>query len=284
VIDFTTAVVYIAIPYVLGALAAAITERSGIVDLAVEAKLMFGAFAAAAVAHATGSLALGVVGGGAAGALVGLAQAACAAGLRADHVIVGIGLNLVALGGTRYLLQVLYGEGANSPAFLGYGDALAINPVFWIAIVAAAVVPWVMARTRAGLRTRAAGDRPDALRAVGVSVLRTRLGAALLGGMLAGFGGAHLSLSVGVAHADMTGGRGFTALAAVILVSWRPGLAALACLAFSIAIAVNNLLQTHDAGVPRELAPMLPYLLTLVVLAIWGGGRRPPAALGSPDA
>jgi simple sugar transport system permease protein len=284
VIDFASAVLYIAIPYVLGALAAAITERSGIVDLAVEAKLMFGAFAAAAVALATDSLALGVVGGALAGAMVGLAQAACAAGLRADHVIVGIGLNLVALGGTRYLLQVIYGEGANSPAFIGYGDTLVQNPIFWLAALAAVVVPWVLLRTRAGLRTRAAGDRPDALRAVGVSVVRTRLGAALLGGALAGVGGAHLSLSVGVAHADMTAGRGYTALAAVILVGWRPGLAALACVAFSIAIALGNELQVQDAGIPRELAPMLPYLLTLVVLAIWGGGRRPPAALGDPHA
>jgi ABC-type uncharacterized transport system permease subunit len=274
----------IAIPYVLGALGATMTERSGIVDLAVEAKLLFGALAAAMVAHATGSIALGIIAGAGAGASIGLIQAACAIGLRADHVVIGVALNIVAIAGPRYILQIAYGEGANSPVFDGIGDAVLTNPVFWLAVIATIAVPWALIHTRAGLRTRAAGDRPDALRAAGVSVLRTRLLAATVGGALAGLGGAQLSLSVSGFSADMAGGRGYMALAAVILAGWRPGRAAIACLVFALAEAINIQLQVHDAGVPRELAPLLPFLLTLAVLAGMGGGRRPPAALGRTDA
>jgi len=281
---FVAAALRIAIPYVLGALGAAITERSGMVDLAVEAKLLFGALAAAMVAHATGSIALGIVAGAAAGALVGLIQAACAIGLGADHVVVGVALNLIALAGPRYIMQVSYGEGANSPPFEGMGDAVATNPVFWLAAAAAVAVPWAVIRTRAGLRVRAAGDRPDALRAAGVSVLRTRYLAATVGGALAGIGGAQLSLSVGSFSADMVAGRGYMALAAVIIAGWRPGRAALACLGFAVTEAINIQLQIHDVGVPRELASLLPYLVTLAVLAGFGGGSRPPAALGRTDA
>jgi ABC-type uncharacterized transport system permease subunit len=250
---FVAQALQIAIPYVLGALGATITERAGIVDLAVEAKLLFGALAAAMVGAATGSIALGIVAGSGAGAVVALIQAGCAAGLRADHVVVGVALNIVALGGPRYIMQLAYGQSANSPAFPGMGDGIATDPVFWLAAVAAIVLPWAMVRTRLGLRARAAGDRPEALAAAGAPVLRTRLVAAM---------------------------RGYMALAAVILAEWRPGRAALACLVFATAEAINIQLQLHDAGVPRELAQLLPYLFTLAVLAGWGGGRRPPRALG----
>jgi ABC-type uncharacterized transport system permease subunit len=283
-LTFLGAALHVAIPYVLGALGASITERAGIVDLAVEAKLLFGALAAALVAYETGSIALGIVAGASAGALVGLAQAACAIGLRADHVVVGVAFNLVALAGTRYLLQLGYGQSASSPPFPGIGDLVARNPLFWFAVVAVLALPWALVHTRLGLRTRAAGDRPDALRAAGVSVLRTRLAAAAIGGALAGLGGAQLSLAVGTFSAEMSAGRGYIALAAVILASWRPGRAALACLVFATAEAVNTLFQTYDVGVPRELAPLLPYILTIVVLAGIGGGRRPPEALGRTDA
>jgi simple sugar transport system permease protein len=280
---FAAQVLVTAIPYVLGALGAAVTERSGIVDLAVEAKLLFGALAAAVAAYESGSLAVGIVAGGMAGAFVGLVQATCAIGLRADHVVVGVALNLIALAAPRYLLQAAYGDASNSPLFDGMGAVLLANPIFWCTVVAVAAIPWWLARTRAGLRARAAGDRPDALRAAGVSVFRTRVIAATLGGALAGLGGAQMSLEVSGFSANMSTGRGYMALAAVILASWRPGRAALACLVFAVAEGINTQLQIKDAGVPRELAPLLPYLLTLAVLAGIGGGRRPPAALGQPE-
>jgi simple sugar transport system permease protein len=274
-------VVRIAVPYALGALGGAITERSGVVDLAIEAKLLFGAFAAAAVAHATGSATAGAFGGAAAGAVVALAQVGCALWLEADQVIVGVALNIVALAGTRFLLQVIYHEGANSPPVPAFGDAVATNPLVLLAVVAAIVVPLAVRRTRWGLRLRAAGDRPDALVAVGVSPRGSRLAAALVGGALAGAGGAQLSLAVGVFSADMSSGRGYIALAMVILSGWRPAFAALACVGVALAEAMNIQLQVAGAAIPRELSPLLPYMLTLVVLVIYGGkGRQPPASLG----
>lgn len=272
------AVVRIAVPYVLGALGAALTERAGVIDLAVEAKLLVGALAAAAVTHGTGSTWLGALGGAAGGAAVGAVQAACVLALRADQVVVGIALNLAAFGGTRTVLQALYGEGANSPRVATVAGWS--NPILWAGVALAALVPLALHHTRLGLRLRAVGDRPAAADAAGVSVARTRAVAVIAGGALAGLGGAQLALSVGVFSADMSGGRGYMALAAVILASWRPGRAALICLAFAFADATTYQLQVGGGQVPRELAQLLPYLWTLVVIGVVGAGRRPPGGLG----
>jgi simple sugar transport system permease protein len=278
---FLAQVIRLAVPYVFAGLGGTISERSGVIDLALEAKLLFGAFAAAAVGHATGSAVAGIAAGLAAGMAVAALQAACALWLEADQVIVGVALNLLALGGTRFLLQIIFHEGANSPPAPSYGDAVFTNPLVWGAILSAVVVPLALARTRWGLRVRAAGDRPDALLAVGVSPARTRLGAALVGGALTGAGGAQLSLAVGGFSADMSAGRGYIALAMVILAGWRPAYAALACLGVALSLAISFQLQVSGAGIPGELASLLPYVLTLAVLVIYGGkNRRPPSSLG----
>jgi ABC-type uncharacterized transport system permease subunit len=274
-------VVRIAVPYALGALGGALTERSGVIDLAIEAKLLFGAFAAAAVAHATGSAPVGILGGVAAGMAVGAVQAYLSLWLEADQVIVGVALNIIALAGTRFLLQIIYHEGANSPPVPAFGDAVLTNPLVWIAAVAAVVAPLALRHTRWGLRLRAAGDRPDALVAASLSPRRVRMIAAIVGGGLTGAGGAQLSLAVGVFSADMSSGRGYIALAMVILSGWRPAWAAFACVGVALAEAMNIQLQVTGSAIPRELAPLLPYILTLVVLVIYGGkGRQPPASLG----
>lgn len=280
---FLSQVIRISVPYVLAAVGGSVTERSGIVDLALEAKLLFGAFAAAAVGHATDSAIAGIAAGIGAGMLVAAVQAYCALWLEADHVIVGVALNLLALGGTRFLLQLIFHEGANSPPAPSYGDAVVANPLVWFALIAAVVVPAAVVRTRWGLRLRAAGDRPEALLAVGVPPRRTRLYAALVGGALAGAGGAQLALVVGGFSADMSSGRGYIALAMVILSGWRPGLAALACVGVGIAEALTIQLQLLGTGVPRELASVLPHVLTLVVLGAFkmGKGRQPPRSLGT---
>ncbi len=280
-IAFFTQVLRIALPYALAAMGGAITERAGVIDLALEAKLLFGAFAAAAVGHATGSAVLAVVGGMGAGMLVTALQMFCALRLGANQVITGIALNLLALGGTRFLLQLLYNEGANSPPVPTFATSLLGNPILWLAVVAAIVVPIAIARTRWGLRLRAAGDRPDALVSVGVSPLRAKLAAGLVGGALAGAGGAQLTLAVGGFVADMSGGRGYIALAMVILAGWRPRLAALACVAVALAEAINIQLQVAAVGIPHELVQLAPYFMTLVVLIVVGGKHgHPPASLG----
>ena len=271
---FAAQVLHVAVPFALAALCGSITERSGVIDLALEAKLAFGAFAAAAVAHATGVMWLGVVGGMAAGVLVALVQVGCALWLEADQVIIGIALNLMALAGTRFLLQLVYHEGANSPPLeTPYGDALLADPIVWLAVIAAIGVPLALHRTRWGVRLRAAGDRPDALLAVGVSPRRTRLHAAAIGGALAGAGGAQIALAVGGYSADMSGGRGYMALVMVILAGWRPAFAALACIGFAFVEALRFKLQ---GPLLRDFGPVLPHILTLAVLVIWGGKRSPP--------
>jgi len=278
---FLPPVIRTSVRYALAALGGRVTERSGVIDLALEAKLLFGAFAAAAVGHATDSGIAGIAAGIGAGMLVTLLQLWLSLWMEANQVIVGIGLNILALGGTRFLLQIIFHEGANSPPAPSYGDAVVANPLVWIAVLASIAVPLAVQRTRWGLRLRAAGDRPEALLAVGVSPRATRMRAALVGGALAGAGGAQLPLVVGGFSADMSSGRGYIALAMVILSGWRPAYAALACLGVALAEALNIQLQVTGSAIPRELAPLLPYVMTLAVLALYGGkGRQPPAAIG----
>ena len=278
---FLAQLVFLALPYALAAMGGAITERAGVVDLALEAKLLFGAFAAAAATLETGSPYAGILGGMAAGMAVTGLQLLCALRLRADQVIVGIALNVLALGGTRFLLQLAYNEGANSPKFPPFGKEVATHPLLWLAVIAAVGLPFALRHTRWGLRLRAAGDRPDALVTVGVPPAHPRIAAALVGGALTGAGGAQLALAVGGFVADMSGGRGYIALAMVILAGWRPALAALACAGLAAAEAFNIQLQVTSSGVPHELAQIVPYVLTLVVLAIAGGKHgKPPRSLG----
>ena len=278
---FLAQLVRIAVPYALAAMGGSITERAGVIDLALEAKLLFGAFAAAAAAHASGSAYVGVLGGMAAGVAVTAVQLFCALRLRADQVIVGVALNVLALGGTRFLLQLVYHEGANSPPVASFGNEVAQNPLVWLAILSAVGLPFALRHTRWGLRLRAAGDRPDALVTVGVPPSHPRIAAALVGGALTGAGGAQLTLAVGGFVADMSGGRGYIALAMVILAGWRPAIAALACAGLAAAEAFNIQLQVTSSGIPHELAQIVPSALTLAVLVIAGGEHgKPPRSLG----
>ena len=226
---------------------------------------------------------MGIVAGAAGGALIAAIHAGLALIWRADQVVVGVALNLAAAGATRYLLEVLYQQPSNSPPVPALTGGVWHDPIVAIAVVAVVVVPLVVARTGFGLRLRAAGDRPDALRAAGVSVAWTRLGAVCLGGVLAGLGGAELSLAEGGFSADMSGGRGYIALAAVILSGWRPARAAAVCVLFGLADALSNQIQIHVAALPSELTELFPYVVTLVVLAAAPLRTRPPAALGKPD-
>ncbi len=278
-IDFLVQAIVIAIPLALAALGGAITERAGVIDLALEAKLLFGAFVAAAVSYATGSAMVGLLGGMAAGAAVAAIQLAFALRLSAQQVIIGVGLNLLALGGTRFLLQLIFHEGAATPPVPAFDDPVLANPIFWLTVVSAVTIPFALRRTRWGLRLRAAGDRPESLVSVGISPTAARFAAGLVGGALAGAGGAHLSLSVGLFEADMSGGRGYIALAMVILAGWRPAWAAVACFGIALAHAGETELQAVSSVIPRELAPLLPYVLTLLILVI-AGGRPGPRSLG----
>jgi simple sugar transport system permease protein len=279
-LGFAAQVLHFSVPYALAALGGAVTERSGVVDLALEGKLLFGAFTAAAIGHVTGSAVLGIAGGMAAGMVVAAAQVGLALGLGADQVIVGVALNALGAAGTRFLLQLVFHEGANSPPCPAYGDALVGNPIVWIAVIATAVVPFALRRTRWGVRLRAAGDRPDALVSVGVSPTRARLAAVLVGGALTGAGGAELSLAVGGFTADSAAGRGYIALAMVIMSGWRPAWAVLACIGVAMTRVLGIVLQNNAVPIAPELLDLLPYATTLAVLVIYGVRRPPPRSLG----
>jgi simple sugar transport system permease protein len=282
-ISFAATVVRIAIPYVLAALGGALSERAGVIDLALEAKLLVGAFAAAVVTHESGSIGLGLVAAAAAAAAVAAVQVTWAVHFGADQVVTGIACNLAAFGLTRYLLGAWYGQTANSPPIHGLDTGLAASPITWLALAIVVIVVLGLGHTRLGLRIRAVGERPDAVAAAGVSVARVRWLAVVTGGAIAGLGGAQLSLTVDGFVADASGGRGYVALAAVILAGWRPGRAAMVCLAFGLTEAIEHRLQTVGTGVPAELVNVLPFALTLALLAMWPRRIHAPSALGRTE-
>lgn len=255
------------VPYVAAALGGVVTERSGVVHIALEAQLLAGAFVGVAVALATGSVLVGAAGGVVAGALVGALHGFDVVFLRVDAVVGGLALNLLAAAGTRLALRLAYGSSANSPSLDAGPAGLFGLDAFVLGLpVLVAAVGVGLAATPAGLRLRAAGEAPEVTRAMGLDVGRIRLGACIVGGALAGYGGAALGLGLRQFQAGMSGGRGFVALAAVVLARWAPGRAALVCLAFAGLEAAQIVLQgaTH---LPPQLLSALPYAATLAVLA-----------------
>jgi simple sugar transport system permease protein len=272
----------LAAPLLLAALGGVLAERSGVIDVGLEGKLLFGAFTAAWAALATGDPWIGVAAGAAGGAALGFVHATFGALLRGDQIVVGVAINLLALGLTQFLLRVLYGTSANSPQLPGLPalPGTTLSPLVLAALLAVPAVHFVLHRTRFGLRIRAVGERPDACASLGVDPLRVRLAAVCLGGALAGIGGAYLALDTAQFVKNMSAGRGFLALAAVIFGKWTPLGAAGACLFFGAAEALQIRLQ--GAAVPTQFVQMTPYVLTMVALAGLVGRSRPPAALGTP--
>lgn len=284
------------VPYVLAAQGGVISERSGVVNIALEGTLLSGALAAVVVAHATGSAWLGVVGGAAAGGLVGIIHALLVVKGRVDAIVSGIALNLAAAGGSRVVLRALYDSSSNSPSIPGFrfgseltsrGGAIVRalgSPLFIAAVVTTLAMVFLMRRTRFGLQVRASGESPFATASAGVDVARIRITAVVLGGALAGLGGAALGFELHQFQSGMSGGRGFIALAAVIIAGWRPGRAALACAAFASLDALEGALQGASRTL-HDVVGMLPYVATLFALGAlsfrkgaWFAG--PPAGLG----
>jgi general nucleoside transport system permease protein len=283
VIAFFLQSLRIAAPILLAALGGVVSERSGIVDLSLEGKLLLGALATQIGAHATGSATAGAVAGIAGGMLTGALYALVVVRFRADQVVAGIAINILALGLGAYVIQLLYGSASNAEDIPGFPGSLLANPLFWIAIALVPAMHVLLKRTRFGLRVRAAGEHPDAAESLGVRVAGVRWRAALLSGGLAGLGGAWLALENHSFVSDMAAGRGYLALAAVIMGNWRPVGAALACLFFGAAQALQIQLKTAGVvAIPDSLASLLPYVLTIIALAGFIGRTRPPAALGRP--
>lgn len=273
----------LATPLAFAAMGGLLSERSGIVNIALEGKMLVGAFAAGVVAYATGSPWLGLWGGALAGTALAALYAICVLPLRANQIVAGTGINMLALGIVPFAGKILYDVTGSTPA-LDIDQRFAMAPMP-LAFASVLIIAALLKFTRAGLWVRFAGEHPEALAAAGVSVAKVRWAAVLAAGFLAGMGGASLSIFLASSFSrNMTAGRGFIALAALILGKWRPVPAMLACLLFGLADAVQIRLQGLEfAGVgkvPVQFIQILPYVVTLIVLAGFVGRARAPKALG----
>ncbi len=276
-----------------------IGERAGVVNIAIEGQLLAGAFTAAVVASATRQPLLGLLAAMVAGMLVAFILAAFAIKYLVEQVIVGVVLNVLVIGLTSFLYsQVLQPNGAtlNSPPrfdrmpipFLA--DIPVIGPVLfnqtiivYLMYIAVAAVYVGMFHTRWGLRLRAVGEHPQAADTVGIKVNATRFWNVLLAGAIAGLGGTVFTIGNGIAfNKEMTAGAGFIALAAVIFGQWDPIKATLAALLFGFASSLQNTLSIVGSPVPSEFMLMLPYVVTIFVVAGVVGRSRAPAADGKP--
>ena len=286
VLAFLAQVLRIAVPYFLAAAGGVISERVGIIALSLEGYMLTGAFCTALGSYYTGSPWIGLLCGALGGMLAALVLAVSTIRFRADNVVAGIALNLLAIGGTTFFLRLAFDSSSNSPRVPGFGGETATgvlatlaNPLVVMGLVALPLLAWVLYRTPFGLRARAVGEHPQAAVTLGVPVTRIRYLGVLLSGALAGLAGAYLASDQHQFTDGMTAGRGFIALAAVIFGRWDPKRVALACLLFAAAEAAQIRLQGLQL-VPSQFVEMIPYVLTIVALAGVVGRAVPPAALG----
>ena len=299
--------VRLATPIALAATGAAICERSGVVNIAMEGLMLVAAFFGVVAALFTGSIWLGVLGAVIAALVFSSLHAWASVNLRSDQVISGTAINILALGVTGFLMETIFGHPGTTDSvkrmppvfdFPQGGDTilgqiwnwidtvfLSYTPIVYIGMFMAVFLTWAMYRTRWGLRLRALGEHPRAADTAGVNVLRGRWFAVLVSGFMAGLAGAQLSLEqVGAFTEGMTNGRGFIALAANIFGRWIPGGAYLASLLFGFFDALQLKLQlfSDKINIPPQFFLAFPYILTVLVLAGVVGRAVAPAAVGKP--
>jgi general nucleoside transport system permease protein len=301
VLDVVVALLAISVakatPLTLGALSGVFSERSGVVNIAIEGMMLSAAFFGFIVAAQTGSLSAGLLAAVATGMLMALLHAILSIRFRVDQIISGTVINILAVGLTGFFNRQLFSTGVSAgPGVLPQvplpvlSEIPIVGPILFrhqpltlLAIVLVFVAHWVLFRTRWGLRTRAVGEHPLAADTVGIDVFRVRYLNVVLGGALAGLGGAYFTLE-SVPHFEplMTNGRGFIALAAMIFGKWTPIGSWGAALLFGVTEALPVTLQIQGFAVPYQLVGMLPYVLTIVVVAGAIGRATPPAAIGVP--
>lgn len=291
--------VMLSVPLVFGALSGVVCERSGIINIAIEGQLLFGAFAAAVVASATGTGYAGLIAAPIAGALVGALLAWFAVMYRVNQIIIGVVLNTLIIGLTGFLFSTVLAQNKevwntrmplprlpipllSEIPILGpvlFNQTILVYLMYAIIIV----LNFMLFRSRWGLRTRAVGEHPKAADTVGIKVNPRRVWNTILGGAIAGLGGAFFTVGSGLAFGrEMSAGNGFIALAAMILGRWNPWGAVAAALLFGFSKNLGNMLSTIGSGVPPELLIALPYIITIFAVAGFVGRVRPPAAEGVP--
>ena len=284
-------------PLVLAALGGLFSERSGVINIALEGKMLAGAFTAAAVTYAAdtrlglgaASPWIGLLGGMIAGLFIAVIYAVSCIKFKSDQVVSGAAINILMIGMPGLLSGAFFLSSGSTPQIPK--DRLLPQSPWFIAIVILALVAaiaYVLYKTPFGLRLRSVGENPEAADVAGVSVSRIRYSGVLLAGILAGIGGAYLSIGQSSLFTrNMTAGRGFIALAALIFGKWRPVQTMLACLLFGFTEAVSIQMQgavklPSGEDIPVQFINMVPYVLTIVVLAGFIGSSRPPRALGIP--
>lgn len=305
-VSLFAATIRAATPLILAALGGIFSERSGIVNIALEGIMLVGAFFAMMISYFGAQLGLpplasafaGMLGAIVFGFLISMIHAVISIRFRADQVVSGVAINILALGLTGFLLQLIFNTSGNSPSVPSL-SAMPIpilssipilgdiffnqSPIVYIALLAVPISSFVLFRTPLGLRLRSVGEHPQAADTVGINVFSLRYLGVGLSGVLAGLAGAYLSIGqLNIFTEGMTNGRGYIALAAVIFGKWNPWGALGACLLFGFADAIQISLQNAGVNIPSDFLLMLPYVLTLIALAGFIGRSRPPAAAGVP--
>lgn len=294
----------LATPLVLAALGGLFSERAGVINIALEGLMLAGAFTAAAVTHYVGDPWIGLLAGVAAGVMIAGLHALACIRFKADQVVTGAAINILMLGAPAFVSGALFASTGSTPQiprenllpvlyrfFPGFMPQWRIwTDVSIISLLAVLLVffaRYVLYRTPFGLRLRAVGENPEAADAAGISVKRLRYTGVLLSGALAGLGGAYLSIGQSSLFTrNMTSGRGFIALAALIFGKWRPVQTMLACLLFgfteAVAIQLQGVKLPSGNEIPNQFIQIIPYLLTIIVLAGFIGHSKAPRALGIP--
>jgi simple sugar transport system permease protein len=284
----------LATPLILAALGGMFSERSGVINIALEGKMLAGAFTAAAVTYAAdaklgmgnASPWIGLLAAIVAGLFIAAIYAVTCIRFKADQVVSGAAINILMFGMPGFLSGAFFLSSGSTPQ-LPKEHLIPWTPIV-IAFAMVAVSWYVMYRTPFGLRLRSVGEKPEAADAAGVSVNRIRYSGVLIAGVLAGIGGAYLSIGQSSLFTrNMTAGRGFIALAALIFGKWRPIQTMLACLLFGFTEAISIQMQgavklPSGEDIPVQFIQMVPYVLTIIVLAGFIGSSRPPKALGIP--
>ena len=289
----------LAIPLILGGMAGIMSERVGVVNIAIEGQLLTGAFVSAVVGTMTGNLYLGMVAAMVAAGLVSMVLASLAIKYLVEQIIIGVLLNVLVIGVTNFLHSAWLDNDSSHLNYPGTFDKIAIPflsdiPVIgqvlfnnritvYLMFLIVPVLWYILFRTKLGLRARAVGEHPLAADTVGINVGRTRFWWVTIGGMVAGLGGAALTIgNVGSFGREMSGGQGFIALAVVILGRWQPIYVTLSALLFGFTIILRVWANQVSPGIPVDFITMVPYLVTLVAVAGFAGKVRPPAASGQP--
>ena len=289
-IAFLFSTIRFATPLIFAALGGMFSERSGVINIALEGLMLAGAFTAAVITYETGNPFLGFLCAMTAGAFLAFIYAVACIKFEADQVVAGFGINILMLGLPALLSGRIYDSAGSTQQIAKENllpDFLGINVASFLAFLLVPICWYVLYKTPFGLRLRAVGENPAAADAAGVSVVRLRYTGVILSGILAAAGGAYLSTGQSSLFTrGMTAGRGFIALAALILAKWKPVPVLFACLFFgfmeALTIPLANIKMPSGENVPVQFIQIIPYVLTIIVLAGFIGLSRAPKALGIP--